>query len=401
MASHTLAAAKSASSKWMLQRNTTASTLLIRRSVATTQATKVVQATNMPLSQLFSGEHNSHHSSSPTGSNSSTRQHPQQLQARQQMSVLAAVTPEEQEMILSSSLAARKDLSNSNSNSKSESSNNNDSSSSNLPQNLDEVDMEELERLANLTPTPLRLGAMFKYGGGSDLDQRLKNAQFLHHELQIRLAQRAYDLLSLPYGLSKESGPVREVALIYIQYLHQFKEMPSPKTHEEENAFTELLHSMVLDRTTIPVAIARGLAEWLNDERREDLELERQQEMEDALVRFFTARVGLRFLTEHHILSSPNPKLKKIVQETQSSLGTNGRSEMRGCIQADCDPVLECEKVAEEVARQTYDLYGMCPEIEIVDREAKEANPFTYVPHHLHYMLSELLKNSCRASVER
>ena len=295
---------------------------------------------------------------------------------------------------------------------------------------LELVDMADLKRLASMTPTPLRLGDMYKYAASTDPQQRLRNAQFLYRELPIRLAQRAYDLLSLPHGLSSESTPIRQVALMYVHYVQQFQNISMPTTPEEEDRFSELLHSMVLDRTTIPTTIAKGLWEWSLDHEkrgREDFELDRHQEMEDALQRFFTARVGLRFLTEHHILSAPrnHPTFYNYVNPSDvvrqmlpmnggDAVGANeeddktSRSrtpakgkEDRGCIQHDCNAVLECQKVAQEVARQTYDCYGICPEIEIVDRQSTTAQVFTYVPHHLHYMLAELLKNSCRASVER
>jgi pyruvate dehydrogenase kinase 2/3/4 len=79
--------------------------------------------------------------------------------------------------------------------------------------------------------------------------------------------------------------------------------------------------------------------------------------------------------------------------------------------------VEETRKVADVVTKQTTEYYGMCPAIEIVDcqqqasgggdKEASSApapgspDPFTYVTHHLHYMLAELLKNSCRATVQQ
>jgi pyruvate dehydrogenase kinase 2/3/4 len=264
------------------------------------------------------------------------------------------------------------------------------------------VDMAELQKMAALTPTPLRLGDMYKYAASADLEQRLRNAQFLHRELPIRLAQRAYDLLSLPHGLSQESIPIRKVALMYVHYIQQFQVFPAPTNHQEEDRFTELLHTMVSDRTSIPTTIAQGLMEWLSDDKREDFEPTRQQEMEDALVRFFTARVGLRFLTEHHILSSTSKLNVRGLRESQTQFSVaSPAAKDRGCIQHDCNPVAECEKVAQEVARQTLECYGIGPEIEIVDRQSDAAKPFTYVPHHLHYMLAELLKNSCRATVER
>ena len=67
-----------------------------------------------------------------------------------------------------------------------------------------EVDMEELQELASMRCTPLRLRDMYKYAiDFNNQEQRLLNAQFLHKELPIRVAQRAVDLLTLPHGLSE------------------------------------------------------------------------------------------------------------------------------------------------------------------------------------------------------
>jgi pyruvate dehydrogenase kinase 2/3/4 len=249
-----------------------------------------------------------------------------------------------------------------------------------------EVDMEELQRLASMRCTPLSLKDMYKYAVDfNDQEQRLRNAQFLHKELPIRIAQRAVDLLTLPHGLS-EALPVKQIAHMYLLYLEKFQELPLPTTGEEEEEFTELLQSIVLNRTSIPMAIARGIDAWKKNHGAGELELERLQQMEEALYRFFTARVGLRFLTEHHILTSPRHAKD---------------NDFLGCIETDCDPIRELRKIVDTVTLQTEDHFGVCPGIQVVDSTQDPESKFTYVPHHLHYMVGELLKNSCRATVKR
>lgn len=256
------------------------------------------------------------------------------------------------------------------------------------------VDMDSLQELASRNPIPLRLNDMYRYAVMRDPQQRLRNAQFLHKELPIRIAQRAVDLLTLPHGLN-QSTPIRNVAHIYLRYLNLFENFPSPTTMEEEEDFTEMLTGIMLDRTSIPMDIARGIHSW-HDERREDLDPIQTQEMEDALYRFFTARVGLRFLTEHHILSSPTAHKNALRNDKRHA---NHHSEHDGCIQTDCSPVEEISRMAEKVTRQTKEYYGICPKIEISSIATTDQSNFTYVPHHLQYMLAELLKNSCRATV--
>ena len=261
-----------------------------------------------------------------------------------------------------------------------------------------EVDMEELEKLASQVCTPLSLKDMYKYAVDiNNQDQRLVNAAFLHKELPVRIAQRAHDLLTLPYGLS-DVLPIRQVAHVYLRYLERFQEFPVPDTPEKETEFTDVLQSIVTDRSSIPMALARGVAEW-GARHKEDLDQDRLQEMEDAFYRFFMARTGLRFLVEHHILSSPARSKTSAVRSNQTYFDKTEEITL-GCIKTDCDPVKEVQKVVKAVTRQTEDHYGICPDIQIVDSIKNKMN-FTYVPHHLQHMVGELLKNSCRATVRK
>ena len=190
------------------------------------------------------------------------------------------------------------------------------------PSNYDDLPMkmEELAALASQRTTPLSLQNMYRYASVGKPAQRLRNAQFLHRELPIRIAQRAVDLLTLPHGLSG-TPQVRSVATVYLKYLRLLQELPCPQTADEEHHFTDVLRSMVLDRISIPSAIAAGIS-TLRDRRREHigLDVRRLREMEEALYRFFTARVGLRFLTEHHILSDDRRDLNEELRVQQSCL---------------------------------------------------------------------------------
>lgn len=236
------------------------------------------------------------------------------------------------------------------------------------------------------------------------------------------MAQRAYDLLTLPHGLN-EAPAILQVAHVYLLYLEQFEKCPVPDSVESEEQFTNMLKHMILERSSIPNAIAKGVDTWaarhrkdngeemvedsLSETDTDDFEEDRLREMEEALYRFFTARVGLRFLTQHHIMSSP-----KRLEGISTSTPPNNSEEdefFLGCIQTNCEPVHEVRKVVKYVQKQTQDYYGTCPEIQIIDAASSppynesslQKGNFTYVPHHLRYMVGELLKNSCRATLKR
>ena len=271
----------------------------------------------------------------------------------------------------------------------------------------------------------------------------------------MRIAQRAVDLLTLPHGLN-EIPAVLQVAHVYLLYLEKFQDCPVPTDVNSEETFTDMLQSMVLERSEIPNAIASGVDAWMKAEKAlasvvqsgvdEDADDQQQKqkrqlrqeveddtienEMEDALYRFFTARVGLRFLTEHHVLSSPvraahqlqDASLVNNNDDISAAISSNINSDddnesenfFLGCIKPNCCPNREVRKVVEAVRKQTMDYYGdgVCPEIQIVDggiaaqqqqqlKNRPKTNNFTYVPQHLHNMVGELLKNSCRATVKR
>ena len=247
-----------------------------------------------------------------------------------------------------------------------------------------------------------------------DLD-RLRNAQFLHKELPIRIAQRAIDLLTLPHGLNR-TRDVQAVANTYIRYLQVVRDFPMPTNAESEREFTRILKTIVLDRHSIPMAIARGL-QSLKDGRRAPIDGQRLREMEEALNRFFTARAGLRFLVEHHILSGNDEnsdalykkqleaegglELLHIESEANSYYDGGSEDECCGAIQKNCDPMKEVKRTVARVTKLCRDSYGICPDIEIVDCTPDAQYSFTYVPHHLRYMVAELLKNGCRATVRK
>lgn len=286
------------------------------------------------------------------------------------------------------------------------------------------ISMDELLALASCQPTPLSLKAMYEYApkntnktAAHDKNMyvdvaRLRNSQFLHRELPIRISQRAIDLLTLPYGLNR-TKEVQSVANTYLQYLQKLRDFPMPTNAESEREFTGLLKGFILDRHSIPMAIARGL-QSLEDERRAPMDMRRLAEMEEALSRFFTARVGLRFLVEHHVLTGNEENsdaLYRMQLEAEGGLelldnepliAFPSDDDCCGCIQKDCDPVKEVKRTAARVTKLCRESYGIAPEIEVVDCTDTDVNvPFTYVPHHLRYMLAELLKNSCRATVRR
>src|SRR4051812_14145237 len=105
-----------------------------------------------------------------------------------------------------------------------------------------------------------------------------------------------------------------------------------------------------------------------------------QKDMAAFLDDMFRARIGIRLIAEQCIGLHHTPSPDHI-----------------GIIHTCLRPAL----IVAQSSRFVQDLcevnYGSAPEIQVSGQVHTE---FTYVPVHLDYMLSELLKNSCRATVE-
>ncbi|CAM9437294.1 unnamed protein product [Choristocarpus tenellus] len=236
-------------------------------------------------------------------------------------------------------------------------------------------DDDLLRSLSSKETTPLSLRDLHAFCASPDAAAREQQAQFLHRELPIRFAQRVIELQNLPYGLS-DTKPVKEAAGWYARIMHSMQECPVPKGELGEARFTSFLASLVLDHTCIPQALSKGVLEL---SERVDVGIVQRHRMDRVLDNFFISRISMRFLVENFIASK------------------NNRPGFSGVIETECSPLEVASKAAADVDRLCRAHIGDCPEIQLLGRPE---DTFTTVTCHLYYILYELLKNSCRATVE-
>jgi len=212
---------------------------------------------------------------------------------------------------------------------------------------------------------------------GLDRKVRRKHGQFLHRELKIRFAQRVLELSSLPYGLPQRVG-MRDVIRWYTEFVSDLEDAPEPVSGHQDEEFTNLLSRIFENHSEVIQAMAFGVQDLMR-EMGESYSIA-QPEVDRALRRFFIARIGVRFLLQHHIESYRN------------------RDGCSGILQLECSPLLVARKAAADSTALCRAHLGQAPQIIVTETTP---GTFTYVPMHLHYMLLEVLKNACRAVVER
>lgn len=137
----------------------------------------------------------------------------------------------------------------------------------------------------------------------------------------------------------------------------------------------EVLEQLVAAHSdTIPI-LSRGF-----HEARRYISQERVSQVLDTHLR---TRIGTRLLGEHHIaLTHPI--------DNEHFIGT---------VQVDCTPAKILKQTASFVGDICDLKYGMVPHIEFDNPEGVDVS-LPYIPVHLEYMFTELLKNAFRATIE-
>jgi pyruvate dehydrogenase kinase 2/3/4 len=264
-------------------------------------------------------------------------------------------------------------------------------------------------QLSTQQTTPVSLRNLYKYADSPSPQQLLKNAQFLHHEVPIRIAQRLQELSSLPYGLS-ETSHIQSVTSWYTHYLDSFLRSRQPRVIMETKDITETCEYVLMNQDAVQQTVALGVQQ-LRANRSSSQWRRMTPKIDAALNRFYMSRIGLRFLLEHHIAVSHNqshhasphgaPAFGRPARSRSTgshSLGQrsgSGRPGMAGIIDPHCN-VAEIAREAADDAEELCSFHlGESPEFTFHGTLGAE---LTYVPGHIRYMLFELLKNAARAT---
>lgn len=220
----------------------------------------------------------------------------------------------------------------------------------------------------------------------------LASANFTLSLLPARLASRIQALRNLPFIVV--SNP--HVSKIYHNYLHSLSALlPYQKrqitTLEAENQFGEVLADLVQTHTnTIPV-LARGFLEcrkYINSE-----------DVTRFLDTHLRARIGTRLIAEQHLAlhfaSQPIGDLQK--NGEQSPDKQSNPSNYIGVIDTALQPariIRFCEDFVGEICELKY---GVRPRL-VIGGEPDAS--FAHIPVHVEYIITELLKNAFRATIE-
>ncbi|KAG9459942.1 hypothetical protein H6P81_004450 [Aristolochia fimbriata] len=240
--------------------------------------------------------------------------------------------------------------------------------------------IDEVQKWGGMKQTGVSLKYMMEFGSKPTERNLLISAQFLHKELPIRIARRAIELESLPFGLS-EKPAVLKVRDWYLDSFRDLRSFPDIKDSSDELAFTQMIKMIKVRHNNVVPAMALGVQQ-LKKELNPKCVPQDLEEIHQFLDRFYLSRIGIRMLIGQHVaLHNPDPQPGVV-----------------GQIHCKMSPVVVADGASQDARSICLKEYGSAPEVEIYG----DPNfTFPYVPSHLHLMVFELVKNSLRAVQER
>ncbi|KAK9251794.1 mitochondrial branched-chain alpha-ketoacid dehydrogenase kinase-domain-containing protein [Lipomyces tetrasporus] len=206
----------------------------------------------------------------------------------------------------------------------------------------------------------------------------IQNARTIREIILTSLSRRTLALRNLPYIMMLNPN----ISQIYNKYLHSvnmvYDSGAKLETKEDNEMFVQALQIVVETHTNAIPTLAKGFAE------------SQTYISGDTTNRFLDAhlhdRIGTRLLSKHHIALTK-----------QSAPSATPDPRFIGLVDTQLSPAALCHEITWFLSDVCDLQYGMRPCMTI---DVGEDVTVAYIPEHLEYILTELLKNSFRATIE-
>ncbi|THG99044.1 hypothetical protein EW026_g3241 [Hermanssonia centrifuga] len=235
-----------------------------------------------------------------------------------------------------------------------------------------------LDEYAKHPPRPLTLSTLLSFGRPLTPESVLNSVGYVLSEVPRMFGWRVRALEELPFIV----GMNPFIAKILAAHRRSFQLLatyPTVESLEDNVKFTTQLEALVQTHVNDIPIMAKGFQECSRYMTPEEI-----SSFLDAAIR---NRIAVRLLAEQHIA------LSRDLQDPD-----NRSKDHIGVVHMSCSPrdmIRMCGSFVSDLCEATL---GASPEI-IIDGQVDAT--FAYVPVHLEYILTEILKNAFRASVER
>ncbi|XP_025090281.1 3-methyl-2-oxobutanoate dehydrogenase [lipoamide] kinase, mitochondrial-like [Pomacea canaliculata] len=228
-----------------------------------------------------------------------------------------------------------------------------------------------IDQAAGKPSVRLTPAAILYAGKSPDKSHILRSAQYLSKELPVRIAHRIAGFRNLPFIVG--CNPIiLQVHELYIRAFHILSSFTLIRNLQEEEKYAETVRQLLDDHKDVVTQLAEGFSQVRKHIADETL-------IKSFLDRTLTSRLGIRLLAEHH-LSLHDEKPNHV-----------------GIVNVAFSPRKVLEKRAQYVKSICEGKYGYAPEVSL---NGHLNVTFPYIQPPFDYILTELLKNAFRATVE-
>jgi signal transduction histidine kinase len=229
------------------------------------------------------------------------------------------------------------------------------------------IKVPTIESYSAKPTTPVSLEYLLEIGKEKD---HLNVAQYVHHELPIRLARRIKSIQLLPFivGINPH---IRSIYELYHTSFTSILSLPEPVDETSQELLAKKLDELTASHLNVIPILAKGFAECGKYMKKDSA-----QSFLDGMIQ---ARIGIRLIAEHFLgLKYKNDDWVGVVNKYVS-------------------PSRLINQVSDNVTDICEMNYGCAPQCQV---NGRLDTALAYVPVHLEYILTELLKNAMRATVE-
>eukprot|EP00759_Apiculatamorpha_spiralis_P034912 PhF_6_TR36002/c0_g1_i1/m.52165/K00898/PDK2_3_4; pyruvate dehydrogenase kinase 2/3/4 len=259
--------------------------------------------------------------------------------------------------------------------------------------------MSDVSFYAECQPTTLNLSSIIDFCTNPNYSTHV----FCHRELPIRFAQQVLSLGSMPHGLGIMDS-VLKVKQIHLDTFEAVRDLPVPQTPAHKDQFDRVLKDIQERHSNVLNFMAEGLIQFklhivrhkikVKDESKrmviaqELLETE-YPNVKTSLDAFFNTMIGVNFLIRQH-LAVESQRIEREKDDAVVGIIAH-RVDLESVVRSAVEN-------AKEICSQHY---GDSPIVKIKRVGPKDmGTDRAYIPEHIHYVVTELLKNALRATVE-
>lgn len=232
--------------------------------------------------------------------------------------------------------------------------------------------IHQIKNYSRKKSTPIKFNKLINYS--NNYNNKLLRTQFLHKELPIRISQRIIELNQLPFNLLK----LNSMSKVYNLYNDTFRKLINfrlPKSIDESNKYSKLLDNIYKEHADINNDIANALILYNKNYKMTKYD---EDFINKILYNFYMSRLSIRFLIKQHLIINKN--------------------NLFGLINEKCNPYNLTKNIIMNIEQMSYIIYKRYPNITI-NNDSYEDN-FIYIDSHIEYIVTEILKNSVRSTME-